>query len=145
MALIQLVAFGNENQGMNIQPNLATEYFTENFQNNILTMRRDCDTKCPEHLEIELNPNIDRNNFKNICHKVCLEMEIGGQRILNITLRFMMNLKDYEICDNKFYISIPFQMVCDDIKLICLAYHEVRFRLENTGNNFMSCKFEIFT
>jgi len=140
MALIQLVAVGAQNQAMNIPPNLAIEYFTENFQNNILTMRRDCDTKCPEHLEIELNPNIDRNNFKNICHKVCLEMEIGSSRILNIPLRFMMHLKDYEICDNKFYISIPFQMFYDDIKLICLAYHAVSFRLTNTENNFVSCK-----
>ena len=103
-------------------------------------MTRDCDTKCPEYLEIELNPNIDRNNFKNVCHKVCFEMEIGGQRILNIPLRFMMHLKDYEICDNKFYVSIPFQMFCDDIKLICLQFHEVRFKLTNTENNFTSCK-----
>lgn len=140
MALVHLVAVGPQNQAMNIPRNLATDYFTENFQNNILTMEKDCDFKCPEYLEIELNPNIDRNNFKNICHKVCLEMEIGGSRILNIPLRFMMHLKDYEICDNKFYISIPFQMFCDDIKLICLPYHEVRFRLKNTENNFMSCK-----
>ena len=139
MALVQLVAVG-ANSSIIIPRNLSTEYFTENFENNILRMEKSCDTKSPEYLEIELNPNIDRNNFKNVCHKVCLEMEIGGQRILNITLRFMMNLKDYEICDNKFYISIPFQMFCDDIKLKCLAYHEVRFRLENTENNFMSCK-----
>ena len=71
-------------------------------------MVRNCDTKFPEYLEIELNPNIDRNNFKNICHKVCLEMKTGGSRILNIPLRFMMHLKNYEICDNKFYISILF-------------------------------------
>lgn len=140
MALIQLVAVGAQNQAMNIERNLSTEYFTENFENNILKMRRDCDTKCPEYLEIELNPNIDRNTFKNICHKVCLQMEMGGARILTIPLRFMIHLKNYEICDNKFYISIPFQMFCDDIKLICLAYHEVSFRLTNTENNFTSCK-----
>ena len=140
MALIQLVAVGAQNQAMNIERNLSTEYFTENFENNSLRMVRNCDTKFPEYLEIELNPNIDRNNFKNICHKVCLEMKTGGSRILNIPLRFMMHLKNYEICDNKFYISIPFQMFCDDIKLICLQYHDVRFTLTNTENNFSSCK-----
>ena len=139
MALVQLVAVG-ANSSIIIPRNLSTEYFTENFENNILRMEKSCDTKSPEYLEIELNPNIDRNNFKNVCHKVCLEMEIGGQRILNIPLRFMMYLKDYEICDNKFYISIPFQMFCDDIKLICLQSHEVRFKLTNTENNFTSCK-----
>lgn len=140
MSIIQLIAIGAQNSSMNIPRNLSTEYFTECFENNILRMERRCDTKCPEYLEIELNPNIDRNNFKNICHKVCFEMEIGGQRILNIPLRFMMYLKDYEICDNKFYVSIPFQMFCDDIKLICLQFHEVRFKLTNTENNFTSCK-----
>lgn len=139
MAFSQLLAIGSQNSSMNIPRNLSTEYFTENFENNILRMERRCDTKCPEYLEIELNPNIDRNNFNDICHKVCLEMEIGGQRILNIPLRFMMYLKNYEICDNKFYISIPFQMFCDDIKLTCLLYHEVRFKLTNTENNFTSC------
>lgn len=140
MSILQLVAIGAQNSSMNIPRNLSTEYFTENFENNILRMERHCDTKCPEYLEIELNPNIDTNNFKNVCHKVCFEMEIGGQRILNIPLRFMMYLKDYEICDNKFYVSIPFQMFCDDIKLICLQFHEVRFKLTNTENNFTSCK-----
>ena len=140
MSLIQLIAVGAQNTTMNIPRNLATEYFTEDFVNDSLIMQRSCDTKYPEYLEIELNPNIDRNNFNNICHKVCFEMEIGGQRILNIPLRFMMYLKNYEICDNKFYISIPFQMFCDDIKLICLQFHEVRFKLTNTENNFTSCK-----
>lgn len=141
MALLQLESIGAQNPIYNIPRNLAIEYFTENFENNILTMRRrDCDTKCPEYLEIELNPNIDRNNFKNICHKVCFEMEIGREKILNIPLRFMMYLKNYEICDNKFYISIPFQMFCNDINLACLVFHEVKFKLTNTENNFTSCK-----
>lgn len=140
MSLLHLVAVGPQNTSMNIPRNLSTEYFTEDFVNDSLIMQRSCDTKFPEYLEIELNPNIDRNNFKNICHKVCFEMEIGGQRILNIPLRFMMYLKNYEICDNKFYISIPFQMFCDDIKLICLQFHDVRFKLTNTEYNFTSCK-----
>jgi hypothetical protein len=140
MALMQLVANGYENTTLNIPPTLSTEYFTHEFSNNTLIMLRHCDTKCPEYLEIELNPNIDRNNFKNVCHKVCFEMEIGGQIILSIPLRFMMHLKDYEICDNKFYVSIPFKMFCDDIKAICLGFHQLIFKLTNTENNFMSCK-----
>jgi hypothetical protein len=140
MALLNLIASGLENVTLNIPANLSTEYFTHEFSNNILTMERVCDVNCPEYLEIELNPNIDRNNFKNICHKVCFEMEIGGSRILYIPLRFMMHLKDYEICDNKFYISIPFQMFCDNIKLINLQFQDVKFKLTNTENNFALCK-----
>lgn len=140
MALIHLIASGLENITLNIPTRLSTEYLIDEFYNNTLTMQRHSDTKCPEYLEIELNPNIDRNNFKNICHKVCFEMEIGGARILNIPLRFMMHLKDYEICDNKFYVFIPFQMFCDDIKLINLIDQECTFKLTNVENNFTLCK-----
>ena len=142
MSLVQLAATNSQNI---ILRNLATEYFTEEFINNTLQMVRNCDTKTPEYLEIELSEgldqvNLDQVNFKHICHKICFEMNIGGQIILSIPLRFMMNLKEYEICNNKFYITIPFKMFCDDIRLFALAYHDTRFKLTNTENNFRSCK-----
>ena len=93
-------------QAFNIPRNLAIEYFTEEFSNNMLRMGRDCDTKSPEYLTIELSEGLDQENFKNICHKICFEMSIGGSPILSIPLRFMMNLKEYEIYDNTFYITI---------------------------------------
>ena len=141
MALMQLVCVGAQNSYL--PQNLVTEYFTEYFTNNNLVMEKSCETKCPEYLVIELDSNIDivnSVNFKNICHKVCFEMEICGFNIINIPLRFMMLLKEYEICDGKFYISIPFQMFCDDIILISLLFDQVKFRLTNTENNFASCK-----
>ena len=139
---MQLVAFGSINSTLNIPNNLAIEYFTKTFINNNVLMEGPgiCpETICPEYLEIELNTNINSENLKEICHKVCFEMEIGGSKILSIPLRFMMHLKECEICDNKFYITIPFQMFCDDIKLRCLMYHSVKFILTNTENNFASC------
>ena len=142
MSLLQLVSanLGPQNNAFNIPRNLAIEYFTEEFSNNMLRMGRDCDTKSPEYLEIELSEGLDQENFKNICHKICFEMSIGGQIILSIPLRFMMNLKEYEICDNTFYITIPFEMFCDDIRVVALQYHDIVFRLTNTENNFRSCK-----
>ena len=127
-------------QAFNIPRNLAIEYFTEEFSNNMLRMGRDCDTKSPEYLTIELSEGLDQENFKNICHKICFEMSIGGSPILSIPLRFMMNLKEYEIYDNTFYITIPFEMFCDDIRLAALQFHDTVFRLTNTENNFRSCK-----
>ena len=105
----------------------------------MLTMTRSCDTQMPQYLEIELNPTVDREQFTNICHNICLEMTIGGNDIISIPLRFMMYLKEFEICDNKFYISIPFQMFCDEIKLIALQYHQVCFKLTNSQTWFTSC------
>jgi hypothetical protein len=127
-------------QAFNIPRNLAIEYFTEEFSNNMLRMGRDCDTKSPEYLTIELSEGLDQENFKNICHKICFEMSIGGQIILSIPLRFMMNLKEYEIYDNTFSITIPFEMFCDDIRVVALHHHEIWFTLTNTENNFRSCK-----
>ena len=140
MSLIQLIATGAENVGYNIPRNLSIEYFTEEFENNILLIQRNCDVKVPEYLEIELSPNINIANFKTLIHKVTLDMDIGGQKILSIPLRFMIHLKEYEICDNKIYITIQFEMFCSEIKLISLQLHEVRFTLTNIENNFTSCK-----
>jgi hypothetical protein len=138
-ALMQLCVFGAENIAFDIQNNYVIDYITERFTNNVLNMGRNSDTKCPEYLEIELSEHLNIENFKTICHKICLEMRIGGQDILSIPLRFMMHLKDYECYDNKYYIKIPFEMFCDDIRIISLQYHEVEFKLTNTENNFASC------
>ncbi len=132
---------GMENTAMGIHPyNLSVEYFTHVFTNNILIVPRSCDTLIPQYLEIELSSTIDREQFTNICHNICFEMTIGGATIVSIPLRFMLYLKEFEICDNKFYISIPFPMFCDEIKLIALQYHQVCFNLINfEGNLFSSC------
>ena len=140
MSLIQLTAKGPQNSRYNIPRNLAIEYFTEDFVNNSFNMKKSCDTKLPEYLEIELLPNINIYMFKTICHKVCFEMTIGGSKILSIPLRFMIHHKNYEICDNKIYVTIPFELFCNDIKLICLQFHEVRFTLTNIENVFKFCK-----
>lgn len=140
MALEQLIGYSSENLILRVDIRYTTNYFTENFTDNVLTMIRDCDTKCPEYLEIELSNNLDITNFKTICHKICFEMSMGDSLIMSIPLRFMMYLKDYEICDNKIYITIPFKMFCDDITLIALAYTPVKFMLKNAENNFASCK-----
>lgn len=112
----------------------------EDFSHNFLLMQKNTDTKCPEYLEIKLNSDIDKDEFDNICRNVCLEMQIGVSKILNIPLKFMILLKKYEICDDKFYISIPFMMFCDEIKIMYLEHCGICFKLTNTENNFISCK-----
>jgi hypothetical protein len=118
----------------------CSEFETYEFINNSLTISRDCDKKNFEFLEIELNPNIDKNNFKNICDKILLKIKICEKELFVIPLRFMMLLNEFEFFDNKFYISIQFEMFCDDLKMICLQYEPVIFTLSNTENNFESCK-----
>jgi hypothetical protein len=67
-------------------------------------------------------------------------MYVGGLKILSIPLRFMIHLKNYEICDNKIYITIPFDIFYSEIKLIALRYQLVTVTLTNIENNFTSCK-----
>jgi hypothetical protein len=118
----------------------TTTYLKVEFLNNFLLLDRTFDIQYPEFLEIELNPNIDINEFKNICHKVCLELKIGDTDIFSIPLRFMMFLNEFEIYNNKIYIKIPFDMFCHGIKFICLNYQATAYKLTNVNNNFLSCK-----
>lgn len=148
-SLIQhFTSFEPHNSLMNFPRNYAIEYITEKFENKVLTMQRDSDCKCPEYLEIEIHSKLDLmssspcqldNIFKKSCNNVYLQMQANGETILNIPLTFMIHLKNYEVCDDKFYITIPFQMFCDDIKLVCLKYNEFRFTLMNIDNTFKSC------
>jgi hypothetical protein len=140
MSLLQIIAIDSANQDFRLANNLATEYFTEEFINNSLIIQRNCDARCPEFLEIDLSPNINDEDLNSVFHKVCFELQIGGQTILSIPLRFMMKLNQCQICDNKYYIKIPFEMFFDDIKLISLQYHEVRVNLTNIDNNFGTFK-----
>lgn len=137
--MIRLGIYGSQNDRFSILTNRTSEYYTESFVDNTLYMTRSSDTKCPEYLEIELSPDVNRDNFKNICDSINLDMEIGQNKLLSIPLKFMMHLKPYEICDNKFYITIPFNMFYDDIQLICFQFISVIFKLTGAGNNFLSC------
>ena len=120
---------------LNIPHNLTINYSTYNFDNyGKLTMDMLYDAIVPEYLEFELPANVSFENFKEMIYNVCLEMEIGRQRILSIPLRFIMHLKNFEICDNKIYINIPFELFCNEIKLVSLRYHNVDFILKNTQN-----------
>lgn len=138
MALYQLASYGIENRTYNIPKHLSTEYISNIFENNVLIMNKDCDVKVPEYLEFEMTENLNIEEFKNITHSVSLELMIGGSTIFEIPLRFMMYLKEPELCDNKFYVTIPFKMFCNDIIMVGLQYHVVKFTLKNAENIFVS-------
>lgn len=121
-------------------PLCCYEYETCDFINNSLEIKRSCDKQSFEFLEIELYPNIDKNDFKNICHKISLKLNISGLTILELPLRFIMSLHEYEIVDNKLYLTIPFEMFYDDLILICLQYVCVNVLLCNAENIISSCK-----
>lgn len=139
-----LTQFGSSYDRLNIPRNLSINYSTYNFNNNgKLTMDMLYDAIVPEYLEFKFLPNVSIENFKEMIYNVCLEMEIGSQKILNIPLRFIMHLKNFEICDNKIYINIPFELFCNEIKLVALRYHNVDFilkNIQNINNYIQSCK-----
>ncbi len=138
MSLIQLRETGADNFELNISQDFVEEYFTDEFINNSLIIKKDFDVNIPEYLVFDLDENVDPTNFKINYHNVCFEIYINNNRIINIPLRFMINLKNYEICDNKIYITIPFQIFCYDIK-ISLIDEDIICKLTHIKDN-ISCK-----
>ncbi len=84
-------------------------------------------------------------NFKQKYYRAALECWIGTLNIVNIPLRFMMNMNsnDIQIFNNKIYIKIPFNLFMDGINLPKLSFYEspvVNFRLTNENNTLPSCE-----
>jgi len=124
--------------------NTEIRYITDNFVNNEIRFNHFYYLIKPEYLELELNASQERirtiSQFNELIHKVSLDIIMGEQTIQSIPLRFMNQLHNFEIYDNKFYITIPFDMFLHEIKMCSLQYHHVILRLTNTDNLFSSCK-----
>lgn len=52
----------------------------------------------------------------------------------------MIQLKNYEVNNDKIYITIPFEMFCDEIIIYALTHMQVKLILINATNIFSSCK-----
>ena len=114
-------------------------YFTEEFINNVLIIKRECDIKIPKFLEIEITSDVSITDFKTIYNNVCFELINRDEEIiLSIPFRFMIHLNDVELCDGKIYITIPFQLFCNEIKIS--RYQNAVMRLINVITPFASCK-----
>ena len=147
-ALMTMVAFGEQNARMGSRtPNErfdteSSDYITENFNGyNRLQISKSCDKIVPEYLEFELAPGY---NIENI-HKAYFQMRINNNGILtlilDIPLRFLMLLNNYEICDNRLYIQIPFEMFCDKFSTLSLPPNDnVHFDLPGITNDFLNSK-----
>jgi len=135
--LMQLVAVGAENTAMNLR-NVAHEYLTfESGVTNPILITRNADIIIPEYLELEFS-DPDRFNISDV-KKLILNMEIGGQTVQQLPLSLLINLNEPIICDEKMYINLCFDMLFGDLKLIGLAYHDVRFKfLQNESLNCIS-------
>ena len=154
-ALYSLVAYNYKNTDTNIEDNSlwsklfcrtqssniknVNYYDTNVFQDNKLEYIQEADFKCPEYLQISLNPTLERDKFKEHIYNICFRMNMGGVERLNIPLRFMIELNNYEICEDKFYIKIPFHMFFDDLKVITISRHKIDFKLINVDNIFTEC------
>lgn len=147
-ALMTMVAFGEQNARMGSRtPNErfdmeSSDYTTENFnENNFLRISSSCDKIVPEYLEFELAPNYNIENIHKACFEMCIANNGFLRKILDIPLRFFMLLNNYEICDNKLYIQIPFEMFCDKFSMLSLPPNvTINFSLNGITNDFLNCK-----
>jgi hypothetical protein len=133
--LMQLVAVSAQNQALHLR-NVAYEYHTyESHELQSLVISRQADIVNLEYLELTFS-NPERNNLDDV-KKLVLNMSIGGQIIEQFPLSLLINLNEPIICDGKMYINLCFDMLFGGIKLIGLAYHEVRVEFKN--NDALSC------
>lgn len=120
---------------------LKIEYLIDTFENNTFIMERNCDVKIPDYLEIKLLSDQKIEDFVNIFEEdFILEIETIYSKLLSIPFRFMNYLKKFEVYDNKLYVTIPFKLFFNDIKLIALQHDEIKFKLINPKNIHISCK-----
>lgn len=99
-----------------------------------LKISRSVDTTIPYSLGLTLiDPNIDINILKNTLKDCILTLTIG-QTHHYYPLHFLMCLNEPILCEGILYIKLCFDSFFGDIKLICLAFHEVEYSLTNCNN-----------
>jgi len=128
-ALLQLVAYGNQNQAMNLT-SVAYDYLTHPIYSNGVLITRNSDIITPEYLELTFT-NPDSNNLDYV-KKLILKMTIGGATIQQFPLSLLINLNEPIICDGKMYINLCFDMLFGELKMVGLMYHDIYFQLDNT-------------
>jgi hypothetical protein len=119
----------------NIYTNVAVDFHTYNFQNYKLTLSRNTDKIIPEYLILNLyDNNTTLETLLNYSRNIYINFQIGTQTLLNIPLSILWNLKEPEICDNKLYLQIPFEIFFGDIHIVGLQFREVTFNIVNHMN-----------
>ena len=125
----------------NIHTNVAVDFQIYNFENYKLTLSRNVDKVLPEYLILHLYDNTTTlETIYNYGRNIYINFKIGAQTLLNIPLSILWNLKEPEICDNKVYLHIPFEMFFGNIHIVGLQFRCVTFSLVNFTNlsNYVS-------
>lgn len=125
----------------NIHTNVAVDFQTYHFENYKLTLSRNVDKVLPEYLILNLYDNTTTlETIYNYGRNIYINFKIGAQTLLNIPLSILWNLKEPEICDNKLYLQIPFEMFFGNIHIVGLQFRCVTFSLVNFTNlsNYVS-------
>ena len=119
----------------NMSTNVAVGCHTYNFENYKLTLSRNVDKIMPEYLILNLyDNNITLDIIYNYIQNTYINFKIGYQTLLNIPLSILWNLKEPELCDNKLYLHIPFDMFFGGIYIVGLQFREVTFDIVNHAN-----------
>jgi len=138
---IMQLALNQRGELRNIYTNVAVDFHTYHFENYKLTLSRNVDKIIPEYLILNLHDsNTALDIIYNYGRNIYINFQIGNQTLLNIPLSILWNLKEPEICDNKLYLQIPFEMFFGNIHIVGLQFRSVTFSLVNHTNlsNYVS-------
>ena len=124
-----------------IYTNVAVDFKTYNFENSELIFSRNVDKIMPEYLILNLQDNnTPLETIFNYGRNIYINFQIGNQTLLNIPLSILWNLKEPEICGDKLYLEIPFEMFFGNIHMVGLQFREVKINIVNHMNlvNYVS-------
>jgi hypothetical protein len=116
----------------NIYSTVAVDFHTYNFDNFELRFSRNVDKIMPEYLILNLHDNnTTLETIFNYGRNIYINFQIGNQTILNIPLSILWNLKEPEICGDKLYLEIPFELFFGNIHIVGLPFREVKINIVN--------------
>jgi len=124
-----------------IYTNVAVDFNTYSFENSELIFSRNVDKIMPEFLILNLHDNnVPLETIFKYGRNIYISFQINNQPILNIPLSILWNLKEPEICGDKLYLEIPFEMFFGNIHMVGLQFREVKINIVNHMNlvNYVS-------
>jgi hypothetical protein len=122
-ALMQLVAVGLKNQ--HLQNIYSNEYTTIDFNNNTLNIPRNADLNIPLYLSFEMKNNITLEEFNELLIDEEVNFIVGNRKLYTIDLEFLSKLNPIKKVNDKFLVTLPFNLLLGHLNLVGLQFQHV--------------------
>lgn len=132
-ALISMSSAGEQERQMQIthvSKNMNQCSFEKRGQIYSMTQRRNADVAQLDYLHFVTNMAVNIETFINMIDMATFIIEIGGQEIWKLRIDMLCYLEPCKQRNNNIYVKIP-DYIVRDIKLVCLQFHNIVYKIEN--------------